>query len=178
MNNDTSEFAELRAQLELGLDNQQKSKLKFKNQEEREKNELAAALARRKITLGQTVYDISAAYGETRPKLFDDVLYYPTLILYPETNTSDFVSAFDERTEINTQIYEVVGDGYEWVVYLELVDEKFLKVSSFGETKYFTLGEVLEGRTLIGQPVLHVMRQRSDVEKTFLENHFVLDEHW
>lgn len=66
------------------------------------------ALGERGITLGPLLFDVSMyAQGvPLKPKLTDDgeAVQWPLLLLYDETNQSDFVETFDERCTLDEQL--------------------------------------------------------------------------
>ncbi|KYQ56915.1 Tetratricopeptide repeat protein 4 [Trachymyrmex zeteki] len=110
-----------------------------------------------------------------------DKLVWPVMILYPETQQTDFIQNFHEDTLIIEQLIELFKEPPEWDVNHRYIVEN-INVYFEGENKcsihkidiQLTLDEILRDKQFIvrgGTPAFLILVKSSEAEKHFLANY-------
>jgi len=142
------------------------------------------ALAARGAKLGPILFDMAmyALQEPPRPKIIDDsnAIAWPVVLLYDETNQSDYVESFDERCALEEQFQimfppdrrvEWDEEGkYVWdrlVAYLEVHPEQGSNTHLIQVATEVPLGEAVNGRHMSPCLVIYVLVAGSPAHCSF-----------
>lgn len=191
------ELLQLRANLERRLEHEQQDRAKARLVDERAAAErggveasVQGLLSARGARLGPMLFDAAmyARAGSPRPKLTEDgsAIQWALLLLYDETNQSDFVESFDERCFLGEQLQlmfppdrpvEWDEEGkYVWdrlVAYLEFYPEEDSETQMLRLDTDAPLQEALQERCLPPCLGIHVLVRGSGAQASFCRAHSI-----